>query len=337
LPDDVRSERQPTLREEKMEDVRDIDGCAEAEARRLLATAFETAPAGDGFAGRGLAGAELLRGVRRRMSRRRRARALVPAGAVAALGGAAAVAVTLTATVASAPSAFAAVTAAAVKTSAESFRVTATSFPAPRARDGNGSAWSSKATGQFAPSRRVGEEIFRASGWKYQLVFIGDQVYLHWTIPNFPEKPKPWVEGRLWPLSVSESAVSPQFEARWSADPGALLGLLKSAGTVTDEGPASGPGWTGTKYGFTVATPKGDRTETGTVYVDSHGLVRRMLSTFTFADLGGPAARFPEDVTVRYYTAPVWVTAPPASQVQRTTGYIFLPAPAPLPRRPPKR
>jgi hypothetical protein len=62
-----------------------------------------------------------------------------------------------------------------------------------------------------------------------------------------------------------------------------------------------------------------------------------MLSTFTFADLGGPTVRFTEDVTFSDFNAPVSVTAPPASQVQRTTGYIFLPAPAPLPRRPPKR
>jgi hypothetical protein len=60
---------------------------------------------------------------RRQRSRRWRLRVLVPAGSVAALGGAAALVVTLTATVADAPSALAAVTAAA-KTSAQSFRVT---------------------------------------------------------------------------------------------------------------------------------------------------------------------------------------------------------------------
>ena len=82
------------------EHIHGLDGCAEAEGRRLLAAAFETAAGGDGSPRRP-AGAELLRQVRRRtIGRRRRTRALVPAGAVDALGGAAAVAVTLTATVA---------------------------------------------------------------------------------------------------------------------------------------------------------------------------------------------------------------------------------------------
>src|ERR1700685_690273 len=85
---DVRSGRRAILQEETMEDVREVDACAEAEGRLLLATAFETATAGDGLAGSTLAGAELLRRVRRRTTRQRRARALVPTGAVAALGGA---------------------------------------------------------------------------------------------------------------------------------------------------------------------------------------------------------------------------------------------------------
>ena len=54
-----------------MEDVREVDACVVAEGRRLLATAYETAPAGDGLAGSGTAGAELLRRVRRRATRRR--------------------------------------------------------------------------------------------------------------------------------------------------------------------------------------------------------------------------------------------------------------------------
>lgn len=328
-----------------MEDVQEIDGCVEAQARRLLATAFETAPAVHGPAG-----AELLRGVRRRSSRQRRARALGPAGAVAALGGAAAVAVTLTAAVASAPSAFAAVTAAATKTSAESFRVTAETFQATR-HGANGETFPAvtmKATGEFAPSHGLGkelvldglgEELTPGHTAKYQLLFIGTDLYLHSTVPNFTRAAaNPWVEGKVWPQAVSESAVSPQFDVMDPADPGALLSLLKSAGTVTNEGPASGPGWIGTKYGFTVTIRKDYQTAVGTVYVDSHGLVRRMLTTFTsvtpkstftsVAPNGAPVT-FRQDVTFSDFGTAVSVTAPPASQVLRTNGYILLPAPLP--------
>ena len=327
-----------------MKDVQDIDECGEAEARRLLATAFETAPAGGGLAGHGLAGhrlaghglagAELLRGVRRRTSsRQRRARALVPAGAVAALGGAAAVAVTLTATVASAPSAFAAVTAAAGKTATQSFRVTAENYPATGHGPGGaaGPAPSMRITGEFAPSRGLGKELIRNHAGTYHLLFVGKDVYLHSVVPNFSVAAKPWVEGKAWPQTVSESVTSPQFDARESADPGALLGLLESAGTVTNEGPASGPGWTGTTYGFTVTTPHGYRTAAGTVSVDSQGLVRRMLTTFTYVVLGGPPRTFTQDVTFSDFGTAVSVSAPPASQVLRTNGYILLPAPLPAP------
>ena len=70
-----------------MEHIQELDASTEAEGRRLLAAAFETVQAGQVLAGDGPAGAELLRRVRQRTSRRRRVRALVPAGAVAALGG----------------------------------------------------------------------------------------------------------------------------------------------------------------------------------------------------------------------------------------------------------
>jgi hypothetical protein len=59
--------------------------------------------------------------------------------------------------------------------------------------------------------------------------------------------------------------------------PSGLLGLIKSAVSLTSDGSASGPGWTGTKYGFTVhpREPLGIRsTVTYTIEVDRQGLVR---------------------------------------------------------------
>ena len=73
----------------------------------------------------------------------------------------------------------------------------------------------------------------------------------------------------------------------------------------------------------------GYRTATGTVYVDSHGLVRRMLTTFTYVVVDGPPVTFAQDVTFSDFGTAVSVTAPPASQVLRTNGDLLLPAPLP--------
>jgi hypothetical protein len=314
---DVRSGRQTAAaQEEMMEDVQEVDACVVAEGRRLLATAFETATAGDGLAGSGMAGAELLRRVRRRTRRQRRARALVPAGAVAALGGAAALAVTLTATVASAPSAFAAVSAAAAKTSAESFRVT---MHGTSNELGSTSHW--EVTGEFAPSRGVGEEAVNSG--KITVLYVGKHIYQN--VQNIPGAGKPWDEFKIWPMTATEIATSPQFGGEQAADPGVLLSLLKSAGTVIDEGPASGLGWTGTKYGFTVATPKDTQVATGTVDVDGKGQVRRLLETFTVAVGRGRHFTFTEDVTFSGFNIPVTVTVPPAGQVSVFNGYVLSP------------
>ena len=297
-----------------MEDVREVDACAEAEGRLLLATAFETATAADGLAGSTLAGAELLRRVRRRTTRQRRARALVPTGAVAALGGAVALAVTLTATVASAPSAFAAVSAAAAKTSAESFRVT---MHGTRNELGSKSHW--EVTGAFAPSRGVGEESVNSG--KITVLYVGKHIYQK--VQNLPGAGKPWVEAKIWPMTLTEIATSPQFGGEEAADPGVLLSLLKSAGTVTDEGPASGPGWTGTKYGFTVAAPKDIQVATGTVDVDGKGQVRQLQETLAVDR--GRHFTFTEDVTFSGFNIPVTVTVPPAGQVSVFNGYVLSP------------
>jgi len=295
-----------------MDDVQDIDGCAESEARQLLVTAFETAPAGDGLAGSGLAGVELLRGLRRRTARQRRARALVPAGAVAALGGAAAVAVTLTATVAAAPSAFAAVTAAAAKTSAESFHVTvrqSTVVGSP-----SGARSSVRMVGAFDPSRGLGEET-ASGGPVSQVRYLGKHVYARFTKTDQLGHGKPWLESLNIGLPYN---------------PATFLAQLEKAGTVVDEGPASGPGWTGTKYAFAVrAVKNGPVAVSGTVYVDRHGLVRHLVMTTTLQPVPGePWERFTDDVTFGGFGVSVPVAAPPASQVYNAAhlkvGYFFI-------------
>jgi hypothetical protein len=309
------------VREDEMEDLQDLDAATEAEGRRLLAAAFETLPADGALAGDGLARAELLRRVRRRTSRQRRVRTLVPAGAVAALGGAAALAVTLTATVASAPSALAAVTAAAAKTSAESFRFTSseTEVTSPATPQYNNPPF--RFTGVFDPRHGLGEESIAQD--RILILFVGGHTYSslppgeefapgkHWE--EFPvEPPRPGV-GPLTGIG------NPSGEP---TDPDTLLGSLKSAGSVQAEGPASGPGWTGTKYAFTLRPVKGatvSQTVRGTVYVDNQGRVRRLVTTDTwpmwFSNGAKGTTTATSDVTFGGFGVRVSVTAPPASQV----------------------
>jgi hypothetical protein len=280
--------------EEEMDNVHELDGCDEAEGQRLLTAAFDTVPVGTAPA------AELLRQVRRHDKTRRRVRTLVPAGAVAALGGAAAAAVTLTATVATAPSAFAAVTAAAAKTSAESFHVTVQQSTVVGSSSGARS--SVRVVGDFAPSRGLGEET-ASSGPVSQVRYLGKYVYARVPKTNPLGHGKPWVES----LNVG-----------LGYDPGTFLAQLEKAGTVTDKGPASGPGWTGTKYAFVIRAAKnGPVADSGTVYVDKHGLVRHLVMTTTLRPVPGePWEQFTDDVTFGDFGVSVLVPAPPpASQV----------------------
>jgi hypothetical protein len=285
-------------------------------------------------------GIDLLRGVRerqvpaRRPQPRSRMRALVSAGAVAVVAGGTVLATTLTATVATAPSAYAAVTAAAAKTSTDGFRVsmnvTATE---PSAQSVLRLEW--RVTGESDPSHGVGEETILSkatlSKEPLEVRFIGQDIYVKVLAPTISKVPgskpgvssRPWAEAALWPrLTAKQLVVTPDFGSQEAVDPGALLALLRSAGTVTDEGPASGPGWTGTKYGFTAATSGRVSSATGTVYVDSRGEVRRLLTIMTLPTGGGYHSTSTEDVSFSDFGAPVSVTAPPASQVSRFPGRV---------------
>jgi len=283
------------MREEEMRSVHELDGCEEAEGQRLLTAAFETVPAGGAPAG------ELLRRVRRRGRTRRRVRTLVSAGAVAALGGAAAVAVTLTATVAAAPSAAAAVTAAAAKTSAGSFHVTVQQTVLGSSA---GARSSVQVAGNFDPSRGVGDET-ASSGPVSAVFYLGKESYARVSKADPLGHGQPWVESRNIGLP-------------WG--PAGILAQLERGGTttVTDEGPASGPGWSGTKYAFTIRAGKnGPVAVSGTVDVDNQGLVRDLVQSTTLQPVPGePGVTFTDDVTFSDFGESVLIpAAPPASQV----------------------
>lgn len=322
-----------------METRQDLDPAIEAEGRRLLTAAFETSLAGPVPGDAAEADQEradhewaaverLRRQVRRRVSRRRM-RTLVPAGVVAALGAAVALALTLTATVASAPSALAAVTAAAAKTSAVSFRVTYTmTQKSSRASDYNGLPV--RVTGVFDPERGLGEE--ETTGYEtLHIRIIDGHVYVELAGSRFARARelfshgKPWLESRL-PLEHDPSFdLVRGFNGDEPIGPSALLGMLKSAASVQAAGPASGPGWTGTKYAFTdrlkYAYP--GETTSGTVYVDDQGHVRRMVTNDTIGTKDAITTTF--DVTFGDFGVRVSVAAPPPSQVYDLgNGHVYI-------------
>lgn len=325
-----------TVRENEMEDWQDLDPAAEAEGRRLLAAAFESAPAGTLLAGTALAdtalaaddlaGAELLRRqVRRRTSRRRRVRTLVPAGAVVALGGAAALVLALTATVAGAPSALAAVTAAAAKTSGMSFRFGYTQTQVlPGGPEYNRPPV--RVTGVFDPGRGLGAEETSPRG--LQVRIVGGHIYVELAGAKFSSARERLTHGKPWlgsllppPRPVTSFGLATGTSGDLPIDPGTLLGLLKSAASVRAEGAASGPGWTGTRYAFTepVTDTNGPETVNGTAYVDAQGRVRRLVTidtrTLWLTSGAKSSATVTTDVTFGGFGARVSVTAPPASQV----------------------
>jgi hypothetical protein len=315
----------------------------EAEARRLLTAAFETAPVRPGLAAAQAAAAgpagpssDVVGLVRRRAARQRRARVLVPAGAVAlaaALTGGVTASIVTGAGSAAAPSAREVLTAALVKTSAQSFRFNVTSIT--RMTEVNGSLFTSKPayiTGEFDPVSGNGEEaIHLPYGGDGSIRYIGKSEYAGGSFLTAGHKPlevhKQWVK-MLTPPPPSTSGPDPQVVGALNTDeplnPADLLALLKSLGQVTRQGPVSGNGWTGTKYGFTeTVDPRFARVLPlvgGTVSVDSSGRVRELV---TMSPLEGKikvgSKTFTDytsyDMTFGGFGIPVTVTAPPASQV----------------------
>jgi hypothetical protein len=297
----------------------------ETEARRLLAAAFDTIPAG----------ADLVSGVRRRRTRhRRRAQAALAASSaatVAAVAAGALAAVTAT----GAPSALAAVTGAAAKTASESYRVSMVStrtgqlkFPLNLSPSGP-----MRVTGEFDPARQIGEETAPGHG---QIRYIGGYVY--WTVPSGETVlgSKPWVMARIartgganspsrLPLGMLNSMVSGGIDTIPPQDP---LTLLKSVSTVRDAGPASGPGWTGTRYSFSTTAEYGPyQTMRGTVDVDRQGRVRRLIATIVYGTAFSSAtgvSSTTDDITFSDFGLRVPVTAPPASQVYKEPGSVMI-------------
>jgi hypothetical protein len=267
-------------------------------------------------------GIDLLRGFRARRAARR-VRGRVALATAAASGMAAATAVTLT--IVQAPSALAQLTSAVSRTAGLSYDFSATIDRVPQA---NGAAAQlARVSGAFDPAQRVGEETIGPSA---QIRFIGQYVYLPARPVSRPALPgdKSWVRApspQLWvPVTADQGLrITAGISSVAETSPQNLFAMFKSASTVDRRGSASGPGWTGTSYAFSVRIMFGSAgsglptvTATGTVDVDQQGRVRSLDAAYTLpAQASTPAERVTAEMTFSDFGTPVSVSAPPASEV----------------------
>jgi hypothetical protein len=303
----------------------DIHADETREARHLLAAAFETVP-DDPMAVDGL-----LRAVRTRHTRRRRSRALMLAGGAAAAAGTAAVAL-LSVDVATAPPALAAVTGALSRAEAESFHMDLTVTASPALSD---EPTPLHITGELDLKRNTGQETV-SNGWQTRIV-DGNA----WT-KILPSQTKQYqTGGKLW-TTISKSVVEDELpyktaggELAWDFNssrpfnPQAILAALNSyADVLKGEGPASGPGWTGTRYAFTISHPQGTGnlvdSITCTIDVDGQGQIRHLVQTTVFATGGDSSTAgkqiYKGDFTFSDFGVRFSVTPPPANETDPDVG-----------------
>jgi hypothetical protein len=272
--------------------------------RPLLATAISDRPAAT----------DLLAGVRRARRARRvvvRTASLATAGAL----GAGALAVWSAGAPASAQ---AQLVAAVENTSGQGFHVHTVSKDSAGVKDSGGLL-----EGAFDLATHTGRLATSGGG---QNLFVGDTVYTE----NVGAKALKLAAGKHWISSprMTEAELAQMGTAievlKFGAqDPQLVLQQLRSATNVRETGPASGAGWTGRRYSFSVedkADAKGGSLSvTGTVAIDSQDLVRVLDLTVLTKRSEGPAAPKGDEsnVVIEFsdYGATVDVTAPPADQV----------------------
>lgn len=181
------------------------------------------------------------------------------------------------------------------------------------------------------PGRHLGMEqiVAHSAGrtTRAQIRFAGADLYT--LVPAGSGFGKPWDES----LAAAVSSATPPgelygFVSDRPVSPEALAVVLRAAGTSVRAGESvSGPGWTGTAYRLIASVYGGRETVTGTVYVDRWRHVRHL--TITTVEEGraatGNASSLvtTRDITFGDFGTTVSVTAPPASQVQYTSGQPY--------------
>jgi hypothetical protein len=263
----------------------------ETEARRLFAAATEDMPPEIDLLG-GFAAAR-----RQDRSRRTRKGAVLSAGITAAA--ATVTAVTLTA--GSAPPALVAVTSALTSTLSQSYHVVQQTNEYDT-DNGQVKAYHYTCSGAADPVRQLlamscseDTAVREVGGYTYRL--------LAGPATGHPDG-KPWIRETA---GFSPGLDFVGIDILHTAQQ--LLAEIKKEATVTVAGPASGPGWTGTRYAY--SNPKYGIS--GTVTVDKQGRVRAM--TGTLRDTVKSRTVVVEQIlTFSDFGVPVTVTPPPADQ-----------------------
>ncbi len=288
----------------------------EQEVRALLAAATADIPPG----------IDLLRGVQARRSAHRIRSRITLSAAAAVVAAAAAVLITLT-LVPAPPSALAQLTSAVSRTAGQSYHFSATATQVTLPSSGTAITSRTEFSGGFDPARRVGEQTTRTGA---QTRFIGSYVYLNAAAAGDP----PGVPGgkswfRIPSLPLWDPATA-SGQLRLTAgllsvvetNPQDLFALLESVSQVNRQGSVSGPGWTGTRYAFSVALAlaAGRRVlnghATGSIDVDQQGRVRQLDAAYTVpAIASAPLKQGTVEMTFSDFGAPVSVSAPPAREV----------------------
>jgi len=202
--------------------------------------------------------------------------------------------------------------------------------------------------GAFDPVRHVGQETLPLDPRipaVSEIRYIGNYVYEYLTAPSpGVSDGKPWVKLNAppptFPTQNNEDSVIQDGLAFLPNDvmggpvtPYNLLTVLESLGTVREDGPVSGPGWTGTRYSFTatvedfISASNIGRPERGTVYVDQQGRVRQLVLTTVVQPPFRDLVSVTDDITFSNFGASVFVAVPPTNQVdnQAATGAFFGP------------
>ena len=215
----------------------------------------------------------------------RRRRALAIGGALPVVAGAAALGTAVALTLGSAPDALAAVTSALTRTLAQSYHL----------REGGCTTRADPVRHLMAVSCSNGVDTRE----------VGSYTYL--TLPGHPGKP--W---ERTPTACSDSLSKFAINGFVAATPQQMLSAIKKVGKVTVVGPASGHGWTGTRYAFSGSHGNGI-TISGTVDVDQQGRAR-MLALTIVLDSHPAKSVMKQVLTFSDFGALVRVTPPPADQ-----------------------
>jgi hypothetical protein len=266
----------------------------EIKARRLFEAATEDMPPGIGLLD-GFAAAR-----RRDRAQRTRRGAVLSAGI--AVAAASVTAVTLT--IGSAPPALATVTSALTRTLTQSYHLSEQDSSHYIVNGRIQHPARDVCTSEADPVRQL-----KATSCSNGPVAreVGGYTYLY--IPAHVGHP-----GKDWQRVPTASLPQPPGSVNGfiTATPQQMLAAIKKADRVTVAGPASGPGWIGTRYAF-MASPGARIKLAGTVTVDRQGRVRALILT-TRLTSAADVLVMTQVLTFSAFGAPVTVMPPPADQ-----------------------